>query len=188
MAGCQTPGATKDCAPSSPTQFIADAVKGIAASGAAGVNLDWEPYAKGMTKWTPGDGDGVRADNLKGGVAIGSASASVEPLHRTGWVMRPGPPSPQVLNADGFLYAEFLDKFGKARHGAGPALRAGSTHRTIALEHVNSPFVPFFKVGPARDRPQALHVAKLELSLDFFSNLAVCGCARILPSRPTPRC
>ena len=95
MAGCQTPGATKDCAPSSPTQFIADAVKGIAASGAAGVNLDWEPYAKGMTKWTPGDGDGVRADNLKGGVAIGSASASVEPLHRTGWVMRPGPPRPR---------------------------------------------------------------------------------------------
>eukprot|EP01051_Picozoa_sp_SAG22_P013988 SAG22_NODE_1635_length_3925_cov_19.715107_4_plen_314_part_00 len=78
-----------------PTEFIADAVKGVVAAEVAGINLDWEPYAKGMTKWTPGDGDGV-------------------------------------LNKDGFIYATFLDKFGKALHAAGK-----------------------------------------ELSLDFFSNLAI---------------
>lgn len=78
-----------------PTTFIKDAVRGLTSAGCAGINLDWEPYAKGMTKWTPGDGDGV-------------------------------------LNKDGLEYAEFLDRFGKA-----------------------------------------LHAANLELSLDFFSNLAI---------------
>jgi hypothetical protein len=121
VAGRQPPGATKDprAVVADAPQFIADAVKGIAASGAAGVNLDWEPYAKGMTKWTPGDGDGVRAGNLKGGAAVGSASASVAPLHRPGWVRRPGPPRPRCSTRT--ASSTRSSSTSSARRGAGRA-------------------------------------------------------------------
>ena len=62
-----------------PQPYIEAAVKSAVASGIDGYNLDWEPYVKGMTKWTPGDeGD--------------------------------------VDNSDGLAYARFVDTFAKALH------------------------------------------------------------------------
>lgn len=48
-----------------PQPYIDAAVKAAVASGIDGYNLDWEPYVKGMTKWTPGDeGDVNNQDGL----------------------------------------------------------------------------------------------------------------------------
>ena len=38
-----------------PSDFILSATKAAAAAGFDGYNLDWEPYQKGMTKYTKGD-------------------------------------------------------------------------------------------------------------------------------------
>lgn len=132
------------------TSFIAEAVKGISAAGCAGVNLDWEPYAKGMTKWTPGDGAGPQPNCCTtsgpsaAAVAHADASASLPlllpPTRRLNQFCSHAHCSTPaaraagdgVLNEDGLLYARFLSKFSDALHGAG-----------------------------------------IELSLDFFSNLAI---------------
>eukprot|EP01047_Picozoa_sp_COSAG01_P088530 COSAG01_NODE_20876_length_930_cov_1.293622_1_plen_223_part_10 len=49
-----------------PEPFIHQSVQSLKAAGVTGVNLDWEPYQHGMTKWSRDDGGDVsNADGLK---------------------------------------------------------------------------------------------------------------------------